>query len=118
MNINSEILSRAGKTLDALLNDQLSLSDKSKPVLFGQKDPRTILTLKSPTNKAVHITQFLTEKCKHRRQSRRKEFVLKSGATNSETLVLKADKEHPYPGIFIEEWGMVNMDLLNHLLAT
>ena len=120
MNINAEILAGAGKTLDVLLNDQLPLSDNPtcKPVLFGQMDPRTILTLKSQTNKAVHITQFLTEKCKRRRQSRRKEFVLKSGSANSETLVLKADEEHPYLGIFIEEWGAANMRLLYHLLAT
>ena len=120
MNINAEILAWAGKTLDVLLNDQLLLSDNPtcKPVLFGQMDPRTILTLKSQTNKAVHITQFLTEKCKRRRQGRRKEFVLKSGSANSETLVLKADEEHPYLGIFIEEWGAANMRLLNHLLAT
>lgn len=118
MDINSEILSGAGKTLDVLLSDQPPVSNKSKPELFGQMDPRTILTLKSQTNKAVHITQFLTEKCKRRRQSRRKEFVLKSGAANSETLVLKADEEHPYLGIFIEEWGAANMRLLNHLLAT
>ena len=61
MNINAEILAGADKTLDVLLNDQLPLSDNPtcKPVLFGQMDPRTILALKSQTNKAVHITNSL-----------------------------------------------------------
>ena len=56
MNINAEILAGAGKTLDDILNDQLPLSDNSKPVLFGQMDPRTILTLQFQINKAVYIT--------------------------------------------------------------
>ena len=81
-------------------------------------DPRAILTLKSQTNKAVHITQFLTEKSKRRRQNKRKEFVLKAGTVNSETLVLKTDDEHPYLGIYMEEWGAANMRLLNQLLAS
>ena len=58
------------------------------------------------------------EKSKRRRQSRRKEFVLKSGSANSETLVLKADEEHPYLGIYMEDWGAANMCLLNHLLSS
>ena len=61
MNINAEILAGADKTLDVLLDDQLPLSDNPtcKPVLFGQMDHRTILALKSQTNKAVHITNSL-----------------------------------------------------------
>ena len=81
-------------------------------------DPRAILTLKSQTNKAVHITQFLTEKSKRRRQNKRKVFVLKAGTVNPETLVLKTDDEHPYLGNYMEEWGAANMRLLNHLLAS
>ena len=115
---NTDVLVGAGKTFDVLFSDSPPPSGKGKYELFGQMDPRAILTLKSHTNKAVHITQFLTEKSKLRRQNKRKEFVLKSGAANSETLVLKTDDEHPYLGIYMEEWGAANMRLLNHLLAT
>ena len=115
---NTDILDGAGKTFDVLFSDSPPPSGKEKSELFGQMDPRAILTLKSQTNKAVHITQFLTEKCKRRRQNKRKEFVLKAGTVNSETLVLKTDDEHPYLGIYMEEWGAANMRLLNHLLAS
>ena len=115
---NVAILEGAGKTFDVLLKDPSAPVPKETASIFGQMDPRAILTIKSQTNKAIHITQFLTEKSKRRRQSRRKEFVLKSGSANSETLVLKADEEHPYLGIYMEEWGAANMRLLNHLLSS
>ena len=115
---NAEILDGAGKTFDHLLSDPTAPSPKHATSVFGQMDPRAILTIKSQTQKAIHITQFLTEKSKRRRQGRRKEFVLKYGSANAETLVLKADEEHPYLGIFMEEWGAANMRLLNHLLTT
>ena len=81
-------------------------------------DPRAILTIKSQTNKAVHITQFLTEKNQTPPSEQTEGFVLKSGNANSETLVLKADEEHPYLGIYMEEWGAANMRQLNHLLSS
>ena len=115
---NTEILDGAGKTFDILFSDLLPPSGKEKSELFGQMDPRAILTLKSQTNKAVHITQFLTEKSKRWRQNKCKEFVLKAGTVNSETLVLKTDDEHPYLVIYMGEWGTANMCLLNHLLTT
>ena len=65
----------------------------------------------------MHITTFITEHCKQRRQNRRKEFIIKSGTNDTETLVLKPDDEHPYLGIYIEEWGAANMRLINHLLC-
>lgn len=68
---NCDILEGAGKTLDALLTDKPPLPSKQIPELFGQMDPRTILTLKSQSNKAIHITQFLTEKTKRRRQKKK-----------------------------------------------
>ena len=73
---NTDILDGAGKTFDVLFSDSPPPSGKGKSELFGQMDPRAILTLKSQTNKAVHITQFLTEKSKRRRQNKRKEFAL------------------------------------------
>ena len=56
---NTDILDGAGKTFDVLFSDSPPPSGKGKSELFGQMDPRAILTLKSQTNKAVHITQFL-----------------------------------------------------------
>lgn len=115
---NTDILKGAGKTFDVLFGASPPPPATGKTEIFGQMDPRTILTLKSQTNKAIHITQFLTEKSKRRRQNKRKEFILKSGTSNPETLILKADDEHPYLGIYMEEWGAANMRLVNHLLAT
>ena len=116
---NLDQLTGAGKTLDNLLNDiEAPVVTKSDTKInFGFMDPRTILTLKAQSTKAVHITQFITEQCKRRRQNRRKEFIIKSGK-DSEALILKPDDDHPYLGIYIEEWGAANMRLLNHLLSS
>lgn len=116
---NTETLDAAGKTLDMLLSENMA------PKVFpfqnnstsGHMDPRTILTNKATSRKAVHITQFLTEKCKRRRQNRRKEFVLRTGQS-TETMVLKTEEDHPYLGIYIEEWGAANMRLMNFLLQS
>jgi hypothetical protein len=118
---NDEHLTGAGKVLDDLLLNITAPSGHTSTTssdAFIHMDPRTILTLKATSAKAVHITQFLTEKAKRRRQNRRKEFVIRSGNETSEALVLKTDDEHPYLGIFLEEWGAANMRLLNHLLAS
>lgn len=53
---NMEILGRAGKTFDVSFSDSSPPPAKGKTKLFGQMDLRAILTLKSQTNKAVHIT--------------------------------------------------------------
>lgn len=113
-------LDGAGKTLDTLLENTPGPLPYQKTTHEASlhMDPRTILTLKAQSNKAAHITQFLTEKAKRRRQNRRKEFVIKTGNEQPEALVLKTDDEHPYLGIFLEEWGAANMRLLNHLLAS
>ncbi|KAH3752692.1 hypothetical protein DPMN_187317 [Dreissena polymorpha] len=81
-------------------------------------DPRTILTIKSVNKKATHITQFLTEKTKRRRQNKRRGYVLSGSVDREETIVLKTSEDHPYLEIYIEEWGAANMRLLNHLLST
>ena len=57
---------------------------------FVHMDPRTILTLISKSAKAVHITEFLTEQSKRQRQTKRREFIIKTGAKDSESLVFKA----------------------------
>lgn len=115
------ILDGAGKTLDDLLNLSDNPGPKTQPFAHSSPfmDPRTILTMRATNKKTVHITQFLTEETKRRRQNRRqKEFVLRSGRVDQETLVLKTDEEHPYLGIFMDEWGAANMRVLNHLLST
>ena len=119
-NSNKVQLEGAGKTLDTLLGNLSGPLSNPKPETdtLMHMDPRIILTLKAQSAKALHITQFLTEKAKRRRQNRRREFVIKSGSEHTEALVLKTDDEHPYLGIYLEEWGAANMRLLNHLLAS
>ena len=111
----TNFLAGAGKTLDLLLSEA---KDAPHTEVFGHMDPRTILTLKYKSAKAVHITEFLTEQSKRRRTAKRREFIIKTGAKDAESLVFKAEDDHPYLGIYIEEWGAANMRLLNHLLTT
>ena len=116
-------LEGAGKTLDHLLNDLQAPPAQGCPISSGQADrghmdPRNIHTRKAKSSKAVHITVVITEHCKRRRQNRRKEFIIKSGTKDTETLVLKSEDEHPYLGIYIQEWGAANMRLINNLLCT
>ncbi|KAH3711853.1 hypothetical protein DPMN_071528 [Dreissena polymorpha] len=117
MSPDAASLDGAGKLLDDLLsssNGVLTGGDETPTSTF--MDPRSLLTMKSTSKKAVHITQFLSEVTKRRRQSRRKDFVLRSSGT--ETIVLKTEEDHPYLGVLLEEWGAANMRLLNYLLET
>ena len=117
MSPDAASLDGAGKLLDDLLsssNGVLTGGDETPTSTF--MDPRSLLTMKSTSKKAVHITQFLSEVTKRRRQSRRKDFVLRSSGT--ETIVLKTEEDHPYLGVLLEEWGAANMRLLNYLLVT
>lgn len=116
---NDTVLEAAGKTLDTLLlTNNFVPGENTQDSYINYMDPRTVLTLKAKSQKATHITEFLTEKSKKRRQNRRKEFILRTGSSDAETLVLRTEEEHPYLGILLEEWGAANMRLLNHLLAT
>ena len=99
---NTDFLAGAGKTLDLL---SCEAKDASHTETFWQMNPRTILTLKSKSAKAVHITEFLTEQSKRRHQAKRREFIIKTGAKDSESLIFNAEDDHPYLGIYIEEWG-------------
>jgi hypothetical protein len=82
-------------------------------------DPRLTLTVKARKKKAVHITDFLHERTKKRRQSQRKQFVLSTNDTNcNEKLVIQPSEEHPYSGIFVSEWAAANCRLMNHLLVS
>jgi hypothetical protein len=75
------------------------------------------LTMKAQTRKAIHVTAFLSEKAKRRRQHRKRELVLRSGGENMDRVVIQTDDEHPYAGIYMEEWGAANRRVMNHLLA-
>lgn len=113
---NVEVLNNAGKTLDALLSSCDIGKPKCQTLASPFMDPRAILTVKATNKKAVHVTQFLSEETKRRRQNRRqKEFVLH---TNSSTFSLRNDDGHPYLGIYIDEWGAANMRVLNYLLSS
>ena len=65
-------------------------------------DPRLILTVKSNDKKTVHVTQFLTETSRRRRQGRKNDLVL-CKLDGDDTLVMRQEDEHPYHGISISE---------------
>lgn len=117
-------LLEAGKSFDQLhqSSNQAPMGPAPQARLPGnfqtEFDPRAMLTIRSSSgNKAVHITQFLSEKTKRRRQNQSKrDLVL--GTTESERLVFRTDEKHPYSGISVGEWGAANLRLLNHLLST
>ena len=83
--------------------------------VYDPSDPRTVLTVKSTSKKAVHITQFLSERTKKRCQSRKKGFVIAT-SVNDENLVLKQEDEHPYSGITMDEWSAANCRLMSYLI--
>ena len=119
---NDQQLFGSSKTLDVLLGvehapDRPTVSAPSNQSPSYEFDPRTILTLKASTKKAVHITQFLSEATRKKRQTRRKQFVLGQRSGDSE-LVITSDDDHPYSGITIEEWGAANARIMAHLLHT
>ena len=93
------------------------LSAPPQPQLPGisHSDPRTILTIKSGSQKVVHITQFLAESTKKRLRSNRRGIVLGAGGEN---VLIHTEDEHPYNGISISEWGAANSRLMAHLLQT
>ena len=123
-------LQAAGKTFDQLFtastqatNISESVNSKqtepraptSEHLIFDVSDPRTVLTVKSNAKKATHITQFLSERTKKKRQSRRREFVLAQSGSE-DNFVLKQQEEHPYSGISIDEWSAANCRLMSHLI--
>jgi len=106
---NASLL-EAGKTFDQIFERP----QQSVPI----KDT-LILTMRAQTKKPIHVTQFINEKTKKRHASSRKEVVLATKHGNiQDNIVIKTEKEHPYSGILIDEWGAANGRLLNHLLVT
>ena len=88
--------------------------------LYGitANDPRVTLTVRASSKKAVHITDFLTEKAKKRIKNRRKDLVLARMDELEDRLVVRAEDQHPYAGITISEWGAANIRVMNKLLNT
>ena len=115
-----DVLNDTGKTYDELFPqiqlDPLHTDEVSSPSNNYQFDPRAILTIKAKV-KVTHITDFLSEKTKKRRQSRKKELILSTGGGNQDRLVLKPDEDHPYSGITIDEWGAANCRVMHALLV-
>ena len=126
-------LESAGETLDNLFGAGASakypLNDSSRPPQNTgpaparsphsvAHDPRSLLVVKSHTRKAVHITDFLTERAGTQRRQKRRDHVVARAADGDGQLVIEKDNAHPYHGIFQAEWGAANMRLLNHLLVT
>ena len=115
-------ISASGELLDNLLKDVTSpekTSQNSRPnsetTSYSGFDPRVNLTVKSKNNKAVHITQFLSERSRKRRISKQKELVLSSATDSDQLSLVKLDDDHPYAGIFLSEWASANMRLMAHL---
>jgi hypothetical protein len=111
-------LDNAGRRLDELLGAcVVSTATQSVKCSDTFLDPRSILTMKAQTRKAVHVTSFLSEKAKRRRQNRRRDLVLKTGGDQYDRVVIQTDDDHPYAGVYIEEWGAANCRVMNHLLT-
>ena len=111
-------LDASGKAFDDLLSQSLNIENNqanqsNKPVHVS--DPRTVLTIKATSHKAVHITQFLTEATKKKRQSRKKTLVLSTADNN---VVVQRDDDHPYSGISVEEWSAANCRLMAYLMRS
>ena len=111
-------LSASCKTFDDQLSQSLNIENNpaiqsNKPVHVS--DPRTVLTIIATSHKAVHITQFLTEATKKKRQSRKKTLVL---STDDCDVVVQRDDDHPYSGIRLEEWSTANCRLMAYLMRS
>lgn len=111
---HENMLNNAGKTLNSLLNGNSAgpetLFDKDK------FDPRCMLTVKAKSTKAVHISQFLHEGAKRRRQNMGRNSIVVDTNENKDQLIFHADDQHPYAHISVSEWGAANCRLLNYLL--
>ena len=134
---NQSNLNEAGKHFDELFlpasaTSQITNSlqrqnlkdshDQVGPTIIDSNDPRTTLTMKSCSRKALHIHNFISEASKKRLKYKRNDLILakeqgEDGIT-SETLVFKAavDDTNPYHGISVSEWSAANCRLLNQLL--
>lgn len=115
-----DLLQDAGKTFDELFNEipsEYPPIPVTKTSNSYQFDPRIILTIKATKTKVFHITDYLPEKSKKRRQARKRELVLSTEGNYQDRLVLKCDEDHPYAGIHMGEWGAANCRVMNALIA-
>ena len=107
----STLADRAGQSYEHLFNGSNTPSDP-----WAYMDPRVALRSK-PSEKVVHITDFLNETAKTRRRNKRRDLVLSTVEGHDATVVLRPEEPHPYSGISFDEWSGANMRLLNHLLT-
>lgn len=113
---NSTNLHDAGKTLNSLLKSPIVKTVHNAGAEKDKFDPRCMLTVKSRSTKAVHITQFLHEGAKRRRQNNGRNCVIVDTSENGDQLIFRSDDQHPYANISVSEWGAANCRLLNYLL--
>lgn len=121
--VDEELLASSGKTLNSLLNpsDNTKTVSGLNPAVHYDKDkfdPRCTLTVKAKSKKAVHISQFLHEGAKRRRQNMGRNVIIdtQAGGDKQDHLILHSDDQHPYAHITIAEWGAANCRVLNYLL--
>ncbi len=118
-------LHSAGEEFDSLFRNcpgQTNVIDRpgERMVSSSFGDPRSVLTVKSRAKKALHITDFLSDKLDNRRRMKQRDVVVAQSLTGEgdNMLALRSDDNHPYRGISLDEWNSANVRLLSHLLAT
>ena len=121
-------LGQAGKAFDALFtHEPLVSGDKTAPGADRNGHPQApelpmshavlciILTMKAGSNKAIHITAFLTEK-----KSKKKTVTLSATWPRARpwenNIIFCDDDDHPCAGISSAEWGASNCAVMAHLI--
>ena len=103
----------------ALTHQQILPVGQSSQTPLDSFDPRTVLTAKAVSQKAVHITTFLSEGAKKRLRQRQKDTVVFSRNPEGHgNLLVQPNDNHPYMGILISEWSAANYRVMNRLLQT
>ena len=128
---NMKQLCEAGNSLDNLFRQLTANVDnhdlqttrrcasESDAITLCSSDPRTMLTVKSSSKKALHIHNFLSEAARRRLKNKKRDVVLTRDGGDG-TLVFRdsTDDTNPYYGISVAEWSAANCRLLNQLLIT
>lgn len=116
-------LLKSGENLD-LLNTVLQPFAIPQPaypakIAASVNDPRLVLSLKNcSTKKALHITNFLSERARQRRKNKNQDVVLTRSSDSGDLLSVRVDDSHPYSGISLDEWGSANMRIMNALIVS
>lgn len=115
-------LSNAGEAYDQFLSQQSLVAAAVEPNDHAAKsyqlaDPRSTLTLRG-SSKTVHVTQFLSDKAKSKRRVKNQDLVLATEGEEKAFIIRSEERNHPYHGISIDEWGAANTRLMHHLFQT